>query len=64
MTLYFAPAIGVYLIAKCRFSSHPIQQVIILTITVLVVFLLLWLPVIIYRPIEATAMEAVEQGNI
>lgn len=50
MTLYYAPAVFSYLLARCLKSDTPIRRFVTLGVTVVVTFVVLWWPFVIYGP--------------
>ena len=64
MTLYFAPAFGVYLLSKCCYGDKCILHLMKLSVAVLITFGMLWLPFCIYRPLVSTCLSSWQQSTI
>lgn len=64
MTLYFAPAFGLYLFSKCCYGDKCILHLIKLSVAVVVTIGLLWLPFCLYRPLGSTCLSSWQQSTI
>lgn len=64
MTLYFAPAFGLYLLSKCCYGDKCILHLIKLSAAVVVTIGLLWLPFCLYRPPGSTCLSSWQQSTI
>jgi alpha-1,3-glucosyltransferase len=62
MALYYAPAIGMYLFAKCIYQKSFITHLTMLGIAVVSTFALMWYPFCFYAPQGQTCFSSIAQG--
>jgi alpha-1,3-glucosyltransferase len=57
MTLYYAPVVGCYLLGRClaaRWRQRAVHRIAILGATVILCFVLLWMPFVVYGPADTS----------
>ncbi|CAH0479787.1 unnamed protein product [Peronospora belbahrii] len=61
MALYYAPAFGVYLLARCLYRELCILHLVKLSVVVIATFTLMWLPLCKYASAEDTCLSTMAQ---
>lgn len=63
MALYYAPAFGVFLLARCFYRKMCILHLIKLAVAVIVTFALMWSPFCVYTSTGETCLSTMAQGT-
>lgn len=63
MTLYYAPAIGIYILANCWYTYPFVKHFCKVGGTVILSFLIIWMPLLWYTPQGTSAWSVVKQGK-
>ncbi|KAJ0408398.1 hypothetical protein P43SY_003124 [Pythium insidiosum] len=61
MALYYAPAVGIYLLSKCLYRRHVVVHVAKLAVVVLATFALLWFPFCVSPRAGETCLSSLAQ---